>query len=347
MIVKKDQYVFSNDILTKVSHVLYDDSVISFNNTFILSDFNGVNKGIQINTKYNSLYLRPTESLFIKDLLKSDISLTLAEDVYECDYVLYKKRVHKYLGNNEHKFNDYLTLKNIDYSVADSELLYDYNLPKNYLIKALSTGCPDKEYKNAKEYNTKLQMIINSLGLETEEDLRKYIIDNNTSTVPKIKINYALLDLFLYCIRGSYLLRSGTKVSLKALEDIPLIRILSLLDSLNIKYQGTEDYVVIDSNLIFNLFNTEFNQCSFILNLTKAYVIYLDNKLKSLDCISMRYIESLLYLQEFLYRSQHLYALQDNYLIKTIPYDSNDDYFLVEVTSVRPIENCSEFKEIF
>lgn len=346
MLVKKDQYVFSNDILTKVSHILYDDKVISFNGIFTLSDFKGVREGLEIRTTYNTLYFRRSESLFIKDLLTSTISLALSEDIYDYDYILYKKRFHNYLGNNEHNFNQYLTLKNIDYSVADSELLYEYNLPKNYLIKALSTGCPDKEYINAKEYNTKLQMIINSLGLESEEDLRKYIINKNSSIVPKIKINYALLDLFLYCINGSYLLRSGTKVSLKALKDIPLTRVLSLLDSLNIKYQGTEDYVVIDSNLIFSLFNTEFNHCSFILNLTKAYVLYLNNKIKTLDCIYMKHNESILYLQEFLYRSQFLYTIQDNYLIKVNDFISKDDYFLIEVISVRPIENCSEFKEI-
>lgn len=350
MIVNKQQSVFSNNSLVKQQHVLYDDEVISFDGSFIVSDFNGVKELLEIETDFNSIYLKPNKSLLIKDLLEQDITSSLAKDVCQYDKILYKKRLHTYLklnsNNNVHNFNDYLYIKNIDYSIADSQLIYEYNLPKSYLLKALSTGCPDKEFKNAKQYNIKLQEIINSLGLQSEQELRDIIINNNTTTVSKIKINYGLLDLFLYCVLGSYTLRSGTKISLKNIDEIPLDRIKSLLDSLNIMYDGSGSFLVIDSNLIYSLFENEFLSCSFILTLSKAFVSYLTNKLISLSCIKMNNIDSLLYLQEFLYRSNILYSINDQYLVKLNNYIEMQDHFLLEVVSVRPVLNCTEYKEI-
>lgn len=347
MICNKAKYYLSNNVFVLPKYVLYDDVVQSHNNTIKVSSFNSLESIVKVDTVLDTLYLRPNESILCKESIYPTVDKVLSDYLYTDDEVFYSYRQPTY-GNNEHTFNDNLYLKNKDYSVNADELLYKYNLPKSFLIKALTTGCPDEENKHSVDNNNKLKLILKQLGYSEEEELRDLIIRTNSSTVPKIKISYDFLILSYYCITSSYQLRSGTKVTINRIDDIHKQRLINLFTSLSLPIVVSTNSITVDSNLMFNLFSSEFNNYSFLLSLSKTFSYYLFKLLKNTEVFSCNHQLSLKYLQEYLYTYKSLYTINDidNTLSIIEDYRLNSNGFLIKVLSVQPVLNCTDFIEI-
>ena len=60
-------------------------------------------------------------------------------------------------------------LNKYNYSTSFTDIVDKYKLPRHYLLKALTTGCPDDEYPEARKWNSDLQKILDKEQLTLDE----------------------------------------------------------------------------------------------------------------------------------------------------------------------------------
>ena len=216
--------------------ILYDDNVNSDIFNFSVNDFNKINNDLFcIQTSFKDYYFESKDKILVQDFLTNEVQHVNVENVFVEDKLIVNKRFHNFL-KTDIKFNDLLYLNNYDYSHSISDIVLKYNLPQKFLIKALTTGCPDNLFPEAKEYNIKLQKILNASNY-TIEDLKTEILNTYSKKPNKqyLKLNYKFLDLIFLSITGQYELLSDTSLKLRIKDKTVFENIIKLLIDLDIK----------------------------------------------------------------------------------------------------------------
>lgn len=347
MIVNKKSYLFVEDKLKRVSNILYDD-LIKIGSDFLLANgFDNTSECLEVRTAFKTIYLRETQSLYFKDFLTNSFEKSYANTLYAEDEILFPLSLPNYSTD---KFNvqDFLYLDSYDYSVAYSDIINKYKLPKAYLLTALTTGCPDDLFNDDGEFNKRLQTILKDLKLESEEEFRDYLLNKYSNVIKrskqKYKISKGLLDLVYTCINGNYTILSHTSLELYVYNSEMFANIVSFLSSYNINKTITNSIfnkrdcsiISINSSFIYNLLKTEFNNFEFLLKLSKKDSEYLISILND-NFYNLKSDLSGYYLQEFLYNHSKLYCLDETLLTKVIDYQVTPNGFLVPVKNVTKV----------
>lgn len=350
-IENKNNYILCNNNFKQFYKTLYDDSLITDFDEFNIKDFNSLtNQDIYvIETPFKKYFLK--SSVMVKDFLTNNIDSVVPKDIFISDKLIIKRRQHLFLSNKA-TFEDFLFLNKYDYSVAFSEIILKYKLPKNYLLKVLTTGCPDQEFEKAKEYNQTFDKYLISNNT-TIENVRKDIIQNFVKKAEKqhLKLNTKYLDLIYLSLIGAYELLSDTTLKLKIKDSDVFENVLKLLIDLGVNktiyndVYNSENYsiIIINSKFIYNLFEKEFNNYNFILKLSKNFSNHLFNKIKKQNVIHLKNELSIKYVQEFLYRYDSLYTQilfdGEKYLSKISNYSVIEDHIELEVLDINVIRD--------
>lgn len=346
MITTKDSYLMVGENFKKVSNILYDDLVYIANENYLVNGFDPIQECIEVKTSFNTIYLRDNQSLFFRDFLSGSFEKKSVQDLYQEDELFFPKINSNYLSE-KFDFQDFLYLDKYDYSIGFPDIVNKYKLPKEFLYKALTTGCPDDEFPQAKEYNDKLKRILGDLKIDSEQELKIKLLDQYSNLIPSVKkkasITKAMLDLMYLCITNNYTLLTHTSLNLYIQDSEVFARVLSFLTKYNINKTITNSIynkrdcsvISINSSLVYNLFRNEFNNYNFILKLSKKDSEYLLSKLDD-DFYSFNSKLSGQYVHEFLYRHSSLYFLDsfDNSLSKVNRFKIVDNGFLVPVISI-------------
>lgn len=346
MITTKDSYLMVGENFKKVSSILYDDLVCLDNKSYLANGFDPVPECMVVETSFKTIYFRENQSLSFRDFLTGSYERKSVKDLYKEDEVFFPRVTPNYLSE-KFDLQDFLYLYRYDYSTGFPDIVNKYKLPKEFLYKALTTGCPDDEFPQARDYNRKLQLILNDLKIESEQEFKSLLLQqysNQISSVKKkININKAILDLIYLCITNNYSLLTHTSLDLYVHNSEVFARILSFLTKYNINKTITNSVynkrncsvISINSSLVYNLFLNEFNNYNFILKLSKRDSEYLLSNLND-DFYSFNSKLSGQYVHEFLYRHSSLYSLDssDNSLSKVTRFKIVDNGFLVPVLNV-------------
>lgn len=353
MIKNKEDFVLNNLTFKPVKHILYEDLIVSDFNSFNVNDFNSnVTEDIYlIETSFRNYYFKENETIVIKDCLTNEYNSTKLHSICNLDKLIINKKLHSF-EKESIEFKDKLYLKHYDYSVSFADIISKYNLPKHFLLKALTTGCPDEEYPQAKEWNISLQKSLDK-NLTTIEELKTHIVEEFSKKPSKqyLNINYNLLDLFYLCVIGDYELLTHTSLKLKIKDKKIFESVIKLLINLNIKKTvyndvfNSEQYsvILINSSLIYSLFKSKFNNFNFILNLTSLFSHHLFKRLTEYSVYLLHNEESLMYLQEFLFRHKVIYKkeIMNNYiyLVKNINFKIVNHKIELPILSINKIDN--------
>lgn len=356
LIEHKNSLVLLGSNFKQNKKVLYDDPIISDLYTFEVNDFNKINSDLYcIETSFKNYYFEAKDKILVNDFLTNESSHQNVENLFIEDKLIIKGRYHNFLKQNI-KFDDLLYLKNYDYSKSISDIVLKYNLPQKFLIKALTTGCPDNEFPEAKEYNLKLDRILKASNYNLE-DLKIEILNTYTHKVNKqyLKLNYKFLDLIYLCITNNYELLSDTSLKLKIKDKSIFENVLKLLLDLNITrtvyndIYNAEEYsiILLNSSLLYNLFDTKFHNYNFLLNMSKLFSNYLFYKLVDFECFYLDDQESLSYLQEFFFRYAHIYKkeiIDDRlYLVQNNDYKRIENGFVFSIKSIEKVEDKHDY----
>lgn len=330
MIFYPDQYVLVNDKFKTASKLLYNDSVTNDLETLYTNSFEYISTVILLKTLFKNYYVN--DKVFILDSFSNTVIQTPVEEVTELDCLILQKRTHIFESDSK-SFVDKLYLNKYNYSTSFTDIVDKYKLPRHYLLKALTTGCPDDEYPEARKWNNDFQKILDKEQLTLEEFKEKILRDYSNEPNKKfVNISYKLLDLIYLCINGDYELLSHTSLKLKIKDKNVFENIVSLLIDLNINKSIYNDIynnqqysvILINSSLIYNLFKSEFDNFSFILNLSKTFSHYLYKKLNRMSSFALHNQLSSNYVQEFLYRFNSLFST-DKYNSKYYILNKIDD----------------------
>lgn len=315
MIFHLGQYVLVNDSFKKAFKLLYNDSACNDLETIYTNSFEYFNKTTSIKTYFKNYY--NNSEVYILDSFSNSITLTPVEEVTALDLLVLKKRTHVF-EKEVKSFVDKLYLNKYNYSTSFTDIVDKYKLPRHYLLKALTTGCPDDEYPEARKWNSDLQKILDKEQLTLDEFKEKILRDYSNEPNKKfVNVSYKLLDLIYLCINGDYELLSHTSLKLKIKDKSVFENIVSLLLDLNIHksiyndiYNNQEySVILVNSSLIYNLFKSEFDNFSFLLNISKMFSHYLYKKLIVTNSFVLQNELSSNYIQEFLYRFNTLYSI--------------------------------------
>ena len=88
-------------------------------------------------------------------------------------------------------------LNKYNYSTSFTDIVDKYKLPRHYLLKALTTGCPDDEYPEAKKWNSDLQKILDKEQVTLDEFKEKILRDYSNEPNKKF-VNVFLHGLMLH-----------------------------------------------------------------------------------------------------------------------------------------------------
>ncbi len=315
MIFYPDQYVLVNDQFKTASKLLYNDSVSNDLETVYTNSFEYLSTVLLLRTLFKDYC--SNSKVYILDSFSNTINYTPVEEVTELDCLVLQKRSHIFETNSK-SFVDKLYLNKYNYSTSFTDIVDRYKLPRHYLLKALTTGCPDDEYPEARKWNSDLQKILDKEQLTLDEFKEKILRDYSNEPNKKfVNVSYKLLDLIYLCINGDYELLSHTSLKLKIKDKHIFENVVSLLLDLNINKSIYNDIynnqqysvILVNSSLIYNLFKSEFDNFSFILNLSKTFSSYLYKKLNVINIFSLHNQLSSSYVQEFLYRFNNLYSI--------------------------------------
>lgn len=358
LIDHKNNLVLLGSNFKEAKKVLYDDTIHSDFFHFSVNDFSKINNDLySIQTSFKDYYFESKDKIIIKDFLTNEIQHVNVENMFIEDKLIVNKRFHNFL-KTDIKFNDVLYLNNYDYSQSISDIVLKYNLPQKFLIKALTTGCPDNLFPEAKEYNIKLQKILDASNY-TIEDLKQELLNTYSKKISKqhLKLNYKFLDLIFLCITDQYELLADTSLKLKIKDKDIFENIIKLLIDLDIKktvyndIYNAEEYsiILLSSSLLYDLFNSNFYNYNFILNMSKSFSNHLFFKIfrNEVKCIHVKNKESLYYLQEFLFRYNLIFKqeiMENNlYLVETKDYKQTDHSYIFSIKNIEKINDKNNY----
>lgn len=354
MIENKETFVLQSSSFKRLKNVLYEDFICSDLSSFYVNDFTKFNNGssiYKVDTSFKSYYFQEKDAVtFIDFLTKGQVKDTVSY-LSTLDLLPIQKRDHGLLSDKI-RFIDKLYLNTYDYSVSFADIVSKYKLPRGFLLKALTTGCPDNEYPGAEEHNKTLNKILDDNNV-TLDEFKAKLLESYSKKPQKqsLTLNYKLLDLVYLCITGNYELLSHTTVKLKIKDKSVfenVIKFLIAIDAQKTIYNdiyNTEEYsiILVNSNLVHSLFKSCFNNFNFILSMSDTFTKYLLNKIKDIECFETTNDECLAYLQEFLFRFELLYKeIQiDNikYLVKDNDSIVLKDTILVKIENISKVEN--------
>ena len=206
MIVERNQYLSANGTMTRASNLFHEDLIVVKGQYKKIKSFEDPPLAVMVKTKYKDLYFSPKDTIVSKDLLLPNIQNSFVNLLYQMDEIVLPYTPYSYdygfLDIREHLlFGSFL------YSTSFYDLMLKYDLPKDFLYKALQNGCPDQEYPKGQEYNEKLQVIMVNLGCKSIQELRQEIVKEYSFKVnrsdQKILVKDGLLDLiYLFLIES-------------------------------------------------------------------------------------------------------------------------------------------------
>lgn len=360
MIEKKLNYVLQDNTFKLVKNILFDDIVVSDFNTYKINDFQNCAEVLSIDTSFKEYYFRPNQNVTYVDFMTNSITQGRQLDLSSEDYLVINRRNHGF-DSTLVKFENKLYLKQYNYSVSFTDIISKYKLPKNFLLKALTVGCPDDAYPEAKKHNEDFQKILDQHSFVDADEFKKHLIDTYTSKPKRnyLKINYKLLDLAYLCLIGDYELLTHTTLKLKIRDKGVFENVVKLLLDLDINKVVYNDIysndgcsvIIVNSSLIYSLFESRFDNFNFSLSLSKAFSSYFFKKIQDLDCIKIDNDEALKYIQEFYFRYQVLFKeiiMEDiKYLVRVSDYYYDDSNMYVKIHSINLLTDGTQFKELF
>ena len=348
MIVERNQYLSANGTMTRASNLFHEDLIVVKGQYKKIKSFEDPPLAVMVKTKYKDLYFSPKDTIVSKDLLLPNIQNSFVNLLYQMDEIVLPYTPYSYdygfLDIREHLlFGSFL------YSTSFYDLMLKYDLPKDFLYKALQNGCPDQEYPKGQEYNEKLQVIMVNLGCKSVQELRREIVKEYSFKVnrsdQKILVKDGLLDLIYLFLIESYSLITHTTIKLYIEDSTMFQNIISFLLKYNInKVVSNSIYnakncsvITVNSSLLYSLFSDEFNNLDFLLSLSKSHCSLVLNKLKDKSFV-VKKIRTASFLQEFFYRNKLLYSISkvDNkiHLDPVLKYKKLDMGFLIPVEDV-------------
>lgn len=354
MITNKEDFILQNNFFKKIKNSLYEDIITSDLASFKINDFQKFNSNTslyKVETSFKDYYFLDNDNIPFKDILFNKQTNSNIDYLSTADKLLINTRDHSFVKNTI-KFVDKLYLNNYDYSTSFTEIIAKYKLPKHFLIKALSTGCPDDEFPEAAKWNKTLQKILDNNSLTIEEFKDKIITDyTNKPEKRYLNLNYKILDLVYLSIVGDFELLSHTTLKLKIKDKEVFENIIKLFIDLNINktiyndIYNKEEYsiIIINSSLIYNLFKSNFDNYNFILNLSQLFTNHLFKRLNDYISIKINNLEALNYVQEFFFRYKLIYKREvfngDLYLIKNNDFIINDNKIELSIYEIKKEEN--------
>ncbi len=358
LIFKIDDYYLINGVFKKGSKILYHDFVNLDGKEYLVEDYFQLNKDtIEVSTAIGNFYFEGNETVLMKDVLTNSIIEESASYLSSYDKLVFNKKSHNVTRNKKFEAKTFLYLDKYNYSTSISEILLKYKLPKKFLLKALSTGCPDDEWLEAKKWNEDLKQVMLSLNITDEEEFKKLLIRNYSNNIDyslrKIKMDSSFVTLFSIFLLGRFKLKTHTTIDIICdSEDIfkdvlKFVLTYKLKHSIqNSTYNASYTSIVsVNSCLLHDLFFSNFNNLDFILDLSQPLIEDILNRISN----QKFYLKSLLsakYLQEFLLRSGHVYSIDStsnndtSYLLTPLPTcEETKDCFLVPIKDIQEISS--------
>lgn len=341
MIEEFNSYVLQESSFKLLSKVLYQDIVSTDFDKYLVNDFNKLPSAYYVNTPFKTYFFNEKDKIPIKDFLSNTNVKETLDYITTEDKLVINTRKHLFEKSNT-IFQDKLFLNKYNYSVSFTNIINELKLPKHFLLKALTSGCPDDQYEHAEQYNKELQVFLDKSKISID-DLKTSIIESYSEKVDSkfLKINYKLLDLVYLCITNNFELLTHTSLKLKIKDQDVFENVLGLLLDLKVEKSITNDIfnntsysiISINSSYIYNLFKTSFDNFNFILNMSKLFTLHLYKRLKNHHSFIINNKINSYYIQEFLYRFNNLYAKA---------YDSSSVEYLFKIKNYQLINETIE-----
>ena len=348
MIVERNQYLSANNTMTRASNLFHEDLVIVEGQYKKIKAFEDPSSAVMVQTKYKDLYFSPKDKVVTKDLLLPNIQNNFVNCIYQMDEIVLPYVDYSY-GDNFLDIRKHLLFGSYLYSTSFYDLMLKYDLPKDFLYKALQNGCPDQEYPKGQEYNKKLHVIMCNLGCNSIQELRQDIIKEYSFKVSrtdqKILVKDGLLDLIYLFLTESYSLITHTTIKLYIEDSSVFQNVIAFLLKYKINkvvsnsiYNAKDCSVItVNSSLLYSLFSDEFNNLDFLLSLSKFHSSLVLKKLKDKSFV-VKKAKTASFLQEFFYRNKLLYSISkvDNkiHIDPVLRYKKLDIGFLIPVEDV-------------
>ena len=358
LIFKIDDYYLINGVFKKGSKILYHDFVNLDGKEYLVKDYFQFNKNaIEVNTAIGNFYFEGNELILMKDILTNSVIEESAFYLSSYDKLVFNKKIHNAARNKKFEAKTFLYLDKYNYSTSISEIILKYKLPKKFLLKALSTGCPDEEWPEAKQWNEDLKQIMLSLNITNEEEFKKLLIRNYSNSVDyslrKIKMDSSFVALFSIFLLGRFKLKTHTTIDIICDSEDIFKEVLKFVLTYKLKHSiqnstynsSYTSIVSVNSCLLHDLFFSNFNNLDFILDLSQPLIEEILNKISN----QKFYLKSLLpakYLQEFLLRSGYVYSIDStsnndtSYILAPLPpCEETKDCFLIPIKDIQEVSS--------
>ena len=358
LIFNNDDYYLINGCFKKGSRILYHDFINLDGTEHLVEDYYKLNSEIiKVNTLLGDFYFDSKDKITYKDLLTNQIVNESVSNLWTFDKLSISKKLQNVSANSKFEVRDFLYLNQYNYSTSISEILLKYGLPKKFLIKTLTTGCPDDEWPEAKEWNKKFKQLLQDLQIKDEDDFKNMLLQSYSNEVEyslrKIKMNSIFATILSLFLLGKFKLKTHTTIDIQCDSEDIFKDVLEFVLTYKLKhsiqnstyYASYTSTVSINSSLIYDLFFKNFHDLDFILDLPQPFIK------KVLDRISGQnfYLSTMCsakYLQEFLFRSGYLYTIEntsvnyDSYLLSPITnYEETETHYLINIENVEEISS--------
>lgn len=350
MIVNTNQYYIINNKFKKGSNILYKDFINVNGVDKLCQDHRMIHDTISVDTEYSSFHYEKEDKITFKDLFHQKLIEDKAKYLYLEDSIVVPKYTCTSLTKDKFESRKYLFLNYYNYSTSFNELVSQYNLPRSFLLKALSTGCPDEEWTEAKEWNDKLKEIIKKLNLKDEIEFRNYIVSKYSNKLDctryRIRLNSVFASLLALFVCKDYSFKSNTVVELYCHTSEVFSDVISFVLDFKFKHtvrnfntnRSNVQIISINSSLFYEMFSNAFENLDFLLEISPKFSNLLFNKIKNKtfylpDSLSSKY------LKEFLFRNNSLYKeilSEDGSCILSpiFRYKEYENYYLLPITKL-------------
>lgn len=358
LIFNNNDYYLINGVFKKGTRILYHDFINLNGIEHLVEDYYKLNSDVfEVNTKLGNFYFESKDAVTIKDLLTNEIKSELVEFLWTYDKLCINKVQHNVIKNSKFEVKDFLYLNQYNYSTSISEILLKYGLPKKFLIKALTTGCPDDEWPEAKEWNKKFKNLLQELEIKDEDDFKNMLLQSYSNEVEyslrKIKMNSIFATILSLFLLGKFKLKTHTTVDIQCDSEEIFKDVLEFVLTYKLKHSiqnstynaSYTSTVSINSSLIYDLFIKNFHDLNFILDLPQSFIKKVLDKISGQNFF-LSTMCSAKYLQEFLFRSGYLYSIEntsvnyDSYLLSPITnYEETATQYLINIENIKQISS--------